>query len=150
MLAYLKVKVKSLAEEAKIIRHEEHLAKCRERAAKERNKPFNSPFWGLRLHRTQDVRNEARCAHLAYGFLLGRSYEQMEPKNFQMMGKPNKHGRVYSDPNWDRIKKLALKYCESNTGDKIETAFNVWKAQAQAGPRKSTPNFIQKEAGKLI
>lgn len=69
----LRVKLKSLAEEARIIRREERRT------------------WGqlreeLHLHRVRDVRTEARATHLAYGFLRGRTLEQMEP------------GRVKLDP----------------------------------------------------
>lgn len=64
----LKVKVKSLAAEARIIRREEN------RAA--------SPQLKLELkeHRRGSVRNTTRQALLAYGFLRGRPYCMMEAK----------------------------------------------------------------------
>lgn len=80
---YLKVKVKSLAEEARIIRKEE-----------KRNKEFQR---GLKDHRTGIVREEARHTLLAYGFLRGRSYHQIEHKDSKA-------------PNWDKVKKMVEKY----------------------------------------
>jgi len=68
----LRVKVKSLAEEARIIRREEVRT------------------WGalrqeLQHHRTRDVRCAARAAHLALGFLKGRTLTQMEARRWQGM-----------------------------------------------------------------
>ncbi len=80
---YLKVKVKSLAAEARIIRTEER-----------RNKYFRS---GLAEHRKTVVRSAARHALLAYGFLRGRKYEEIERT-------------AQTPPNWDRVKKMVKKY----------------------------------------
>lgn len=52
---------------------------------------------GIHLHRVKDIRKEARNALLAYGFLRGLSYKQME--NFS-----------WTQPNWDRVEKLAIRY----------------------------------------
>jgi hypothetical protein len=62
---YLKVKIKSLAEEARIIRKEEFKSK-------------GQLQFGLYLHRIGKVRSEARHTQLAYGFLRGRKYSQLE------------------------------------------------------------------------
>lgn len=64
----LRVKLKSLAEEARIIRREERRT------------------WGvlrdeLHLHRVTVVRHEARCTHLAYGLIRGRTLQQMERRD---------------------------------------------------------------------
>lgn len=80
----LRVKIKSLAEEAKIIRKEEQRT------------------WGglrdeLHVHRVREVRNEARAAHLAYGFIRGRTLDQMEV-------------RALSAPDWEKIKYLCKRY----------------------------------------
>lgn len=64
---YLKVKLKTLAAEAKYIRKEERklygLDPRRER---------------LYQHRIRTVRKEARATHLAYRYLLGASYQTTE------------------------------------------------------------------------
>lgn len=65
----LKIKIKSLAAEAKIIRHAELKLK-RLQKLDSREKVY--------LHRVNIVRPEARAAQLAYGFLRGRTYEQLE------------------------------------------------------------------------
>lgn len=66
---FLKVKIKSLAEEARIIRLEERRAKAR---------GDYETLTSLYLHRTKDVRNEARATQLAYGFLKGRTRSEIE------------------------------------------------------------------------
>lgn len=66
---YLKVKIKSLADEARIIRKEE------------RKRPGPSYHrTQLRYHRITVVKMEARAAQIAYGFIRGRRLEQLESK----------------------------------------------------------------------
>ena len=83
---YLKVKIKSLAEEARIIRKETHRAK---------NISIKN---GLAEHRKGIVRFEARHTQLAYGFLRGLAYSQMESK-------------THTEPTWKRMRKMVEKYC---------------------------------------
>ncbi len=84
----LRVKIKSLAEEARIIRREE------KRAGK------SGQLYGeLRNHRVGVVRREARAAHLAYGFIKGRPYEQMESTVHQGNEAP-----------WAHVEKLVKRY----------------------------------------
>lgn len=80
----LRVKLKSLAAEAKIIRREETRT----------HSGLRAELW---LHRVSIVRSEARCTHLAYGFIRGRTLEQMEPKSD-------------SPPDWERVRKMLKKY----------------------------------------
>lgn len=76
-LARLRVKIKSLAAEARIIRQEEHRAL---RLSPEN--PDRLPrYRTLREHRKQDVRAAARAALLAYAFLRGRAYATVERPN---------------------------------------------------------------------
>ena len=63
----LKVKTLSLAEEAKIIKRLEK--GCIDEYG-------TNPIY---LHRTIDVRNEARATHLARAFLSHRQYKSIEP-----------------------------------------------------------------------
>ena len=63
---FLKVKIKSLAEEARIIKLEEA-----------RNKFLRASLY---LHRIGIVRHEARHTLIAYGFLRGRTYKSIESK----------------------------------------------------------------------
>jgi len=63
---FLKVKIKSLSEESRIIRAEE-------------KKVANVYLMGqLHWHRTNDVRIESRAAQLAYGYLRGKTLKQVE------------------------------------------------------------------------
>lgn len=68
---YLKVKLKSLAAEAKIIRAEEKKAK------KYKNQELLS---GLEWHRKDVVRSAARHTLLAYAFIRGVPYKKVEAK----------------------------------------------------------------------
>lgn len=86
---YLKIKIVSLAAESRLIRREE-----RRFPRGRRNHPVCE---GLRAHRTYDVRNEARAALLAYGYLRGRPYGAMEAK-------------TYTSPDWTRVAALVSKY----------------------------------------
>lgn len=85
--AALRVKVKSLAAEAKIIRREE-----------ERAKSWHE-WMSLKDHRKGIVRREARAAQLALAFLRGMSYETVEPVV-----------RPGNEAPWKRVKELVLKY----------------------------------------
>ncbi len=80
----LRVKVKSLAEEARIIRKEERRTFGRLREL-------------LHHHRVWRVRMEARASHLAYGFIRGRTLEQME--------------RIrHTEPDWDKVRSMCKRY----------------------------------------
>lgn len=62
----LKVKAKSLADEARTIRKEERRTRGEELRAE------------LHWHRVGVVRREARATHLAYGIVLGRPLDRIE------------------------------------------------------------------------
>ena len=84
----LRVKLKSLAVEARIIRREEQRS------------------WGpllneLHLHRVHEVRWAARDTHLAYGFIRGRTLQQMEA---------NCNDEDWVAPRWESIRKMLKKY----------------------------------------
>lgn len=100
MKVFLKVKIKSLAAEAVIIRREE-------RRFKKRNHPVRLD---LAAHRRFAVRPEARDALLAYGFLRGRAYKQIEAK-------------AHKPPNWQNVSRLAAKY---GTPDAMKS-FEYWR-----------------------
>jgi len=94
MRIYLKVKITSLAEEAKIIRRYKRRLRAKPRA------PGESPpaaWWGLRHHHLSIVRPEARAALIAYGFLRGRRYRQIEAK-------------CHEPPDWKRVGQIVEKF----------------------------------------
>lgn len=110
--AYLKVKIKSLAEEAKIIRKEE------KGPHSDRDEYGHSARqMGLQLHRTGVVRREARHALLAYGFLRGRRYRQMEAK-------------CEFPPDWESVQRMVVKYGLQGYGWKL------WKRGEQEAAKE--------------
>lgn len=80
----LRVKSKSLAEEARIIRKEEART----------HGPMRNR---LQQHRRGIVRLEARATGLAYGFIKGYAWEKMEPKSSTL-------------PDWARVRQMLKKY----------------------------------------
>ena len=82
----LRIKAKSLAAEARIIR----AAKRRQNGATKME---------LDAHRREVLRPQARATCLALGLLRGTAYEAMEPD-------------AKSPPNWDEVKRLLSKYGE--------------------------------------
>ena len=93
----LRVKVRSLAEEARIIRHEERRALGKERWASRHGKSSDGTYARLRGHRVHVVRPEARATQLAVAYLRGKPYAEVE-------------GPTSSTPDWSRVGRLVLKY----------------------------------------
>jgi hypothetical protein len=85
----LRVKLKSLAAEARIIRREE----ARTRGAIQSE---------LRWHRTQDVRCEARLSCIAYGLIRGKSTDRLEPRV--------RPGNELSESHWKAIGAMLKKF----------------------------------------
>lgn len=71
----LRVNIKSLAAEARIIRHEEEVCE-------------NCYRYGLEIHRVTRLRRESRYAQLALGFLRGRKYTEVE-RSYKNAGAPD-------------------------------------------------------------
>jgi hypothetical protein len=140
----LKVKIKSLAAEARIIRQEERRALGRRKAkAKRRDMgrgfpepdPDYSVFLGrdldlhgrLRGHRLADVRREQRSSLLAYAFLRGRPLAAVEPKR-------GPEHEWQAAARWKRVEELVKRF---GTTSWVQTdkaaqadAFLAWKAPA--------------------
>jgi hypothetical protein len=123
-IRYLKIKVKSLAAEATMIRKEENKAKSHYRyLAKKQGREWEyeqtvKEFWGLRHHRKWDVGTESRAALIAYGYLRGLQYSQIE--------KPDK----CNSPDWSRIKRLAVKYGPTNARPIVgDTLIDQWREE---------------------
>lgn len=86
----LKIKLKSLAAEARIIKTQE--------------RKMRGPKWGpsyqrslLRQHRLDVIRPECRATHLAYGYLRGHPIDRIEPC-------------AKSEPDWGRVVSMIKKY----------------------------------------
>jgi hypothetical protein len=87
-IRFLKVKVKSLAAEAAIIRLEE----CRSHGELRQQ---------LRSHRQREVRSEQRATQLAYGYLRGKSRAMIEPG-------------AKSEPDWVKVQRMCVKYGDAS------------------------------------
>lgn len=90
----LKVKLKSLAAEARIIRKEER-------------KTHGQLREELYRHRIDVVRRVARNTHIAYGIIRGKTIDQIEPSR-------------QTEPDWDSINKMIMKYGPLNTEDRAK------------------------------
>lgn len=90
----LRIKVKSLAEEAKIIRKEE----------KRTHSDLRNQ---LRNHRVLVVRTESRLAGLALGIIRGKTLGSMEPTS-------------HTPPDWGRVRSMLKKY---GNPEMVEPAF---------------------------
>lgn len=89
----LKVKVKHLAEEARIIRKEEQ-------------KNYGDTRDWLYLHRINGVRPECRATHIAYAFAKGTPLKAVEryPENIPITV-------------WSRVTKMVKKYSPKSTNE---------------------------------
>lgn len=100
-LDHLKVKIKSLAAEASIIRFEER----RSRDSHKRMK--------LAEHRRGIVRREARHSLLAYGFLRGRAYASMEPT-------------CHTPPSWEAVKRIVNSFGGYKASERFDNELKAW------------------------
>lgn len=107
MKAFIRVKIKSLAVEARIIRYEERRSLARE---------HTSLYRRLRDHRRDVVRPEARAAQLAYAFMREKPYSATE--------QPRKD----NPPPYRRVAELVSKY-NRMPKDRARDAVSEWIKQ---------------------
>ena len=115
---HLKIKIKSLAAEAAIIRHAERKARRRVdwvKAHGSDNDLFDARYAreSLSDHRRGVVRSEARHSLLAYGFLRGRAYSSMETV-------------THTPPDWARVKDLVGRFGGDKAGLRFSNELKVW------------------------
>lgn len=125
-LPQLKVKIKSLSAEARIIRHQEY---------KQRDSARRIKFTGkkkvdaqreieqaslrrlneeLHLHRVGNVREESRHSQLAYGFLRGKPYKAIENFSYEM-------------PKWAKVEAIAQRFGVMDERE-LQQKFAEWKS----------------------
>lgn len=104
---HLKMKIKSLAAEAEMLRREE------------------VKWWGpsahrydLHNHRKQVVGPESRHSLLAYGFLRDLPYGVME-------------SHIYTKPDWTKVENIAKRFCDEDWRV-VGQRFARWKDEASA------------------
>lgn len=93
------------------------------------NSAYSPTLRGIHLHRVNEIRKEARCALLAYGFVRGKSYQSME--NF-----------AWTQPNWDRVEKLAIRYSDTIEQD-VKQRFAQWRDEGLGGVKARWIETIQ-------
>lgn len=110
----LKIKLKSLAAEAKIIRKEE-------------GRSFGDLRCEMHGHRVNLIRSESRHTHLAYGFLRGQTLVQIEP-------------RSYSAVDWERVYVMVKRYGDGSKTQR--TAFDRWKEERAVFVKEETQELV--------
>ncbi len=109
MKTYLRIKIKSLAAEAVLIKFEErkwfkwigtkeiHDKEGKLVATNDVYRKDHPLRMSLRQHRIDVVRPECRHSNIAYGYMRGRAYKQIENK-------------CYIQPNWERVAEIVRKF----------------------------------------
>lgn len=122
MKIYLKMKVKTLAVESMMI----HAAQRRiKRRVHKKGKTLDpaagsSAFWGMQHHRIEVVRREARSSLLAYGFLRGRLYGEIE-------------NNAYTKPDFKRVFGIIERFRDGPEKiQDITQRFAEWRDTAEA------------------
>lgn len=144
MKSHLKVKVFSLSAEMTFIHRQELKWKEKARAARQRQKEqavkyCEDNFWSHRWHR-QDLKTEARTAHLAYGAMRNVPYWKMEYISLSALRGYNREA-----PNWEAIVSTIERFSkdEPNRAD-IMQRFSEWLADAKTwydGNEKRIPEY---------
>lgn len=125
----MKVRIKELAQEAKYIRHEETKIKSKQKIVnwcyawgKPRIEPddISQDFLKLRSHRTHEVREAARAAQLAYGFLRGIPYLEIECKRKQ------EKEWLFKNRITPEIKRLAKKFGNLYGKESYDEEIDKW------------------------
>ena len=107
LLTNLKIKLKALGAESRIIRHEE---------LKRRGKNWAMKGTQFYFHRVGQLRKTIRENHLAYGFLKGRTYRQLE-----------QHPKT--SPNWNNVLKHIERFSVSSSVQR--ESFVKWNSEVE-------------------
>lgn len=123
---FLKVKIKSLAAEARIIRLEETRA-------------IGTLREELHNHRVLDVRSECRATHIAYAYIRGRRFDQVE----QLPRDVHPFWWYRQKPVFCRALRMILKYgdTEGLTQEQITGEFIDWLLTGEKIPQMPWTNL---------
>lgn len=142
-LIKIKIKIKHLALEPAIIKHEEQ--KCLKSAAYHRNKKqadleefnrgYTGQYYSYRDHRILHVRPEARATQLVYAFLRDKRYSEVETTRPMLINVGKGHNSWWYAHNEadiiDRMSRMIYKYGE----DKVPL-LNLKELQDRLGVEK--------------
>jgi hypothetical protein len=112
MKTYLKIKIHTLADEAR------HIQREKKRWIKKDGRRDHPLRLSLHWHNRDVVRPESRAAHLAYGYLRGRKYRQMEAK-------------CYSPPDMSRVRILVKSFGLEKDTKKVEADLKKWFEESE-------------------
>jgi hypothetical protein len=126
---FLKIKIKYMANEAQIIRFEENKTKKEYRylsAKQGREDEYQralKEFWDMRHHRTFDLRRESRSTLVAYGFIRGKSYANVE------------NAGIDNPPDWCKVLGMVTKYGTIKDRLAATKALKEWTGYDAALPK---------------
>lgn len=130
---FLKSKIKTLSAESALIKADEAklIRLARKRAAKGKSRAnLHKNHAGFHIHRQQMVRNEARHSQLAYGFLRGRQYPEMEQA-------------CYTIPDWAKVEGIVKRFADEDWRS-VGQRWAEWKDAASAAAVESRTATTQK------
>lgn len=136
--AHLKIKLKSLAAEARIIRHAERRQKThahRDGISEEHKADHLHALADLQSHRRGVVRHAARESLLAYVFLRGKPYAAAEPRVRVYEELRDHHGRtraVANRPNLKRVEACVGRFKPFGWHPELDLAWAKWREDAEA------------------
>lgn len=129
MKSHLKVKVFTLGAEMSYIHRQEIKWKEKARVARQKArdpKYLEDNFWSLRHHR-KELKVEARHTHLAYGFMKGRSYREMEQFCYGDI-----KGYGSTPPDWAKIEQMIDRFSQDEPDPRdVMQKFSEWLASAK-------------------
>jgi hypothetical protein len=131
----LRVKIKSLAAEARIIRAEEAL---HPRSSREHQ--------SLSHHRREVVSREQRAALVALAFVRGVPYAAVERN-------PRCNRRPFDrpGPDWSRVAKLASRYGRTNLAEKqVWEAIVAWRSAVACEPKEPPAAAVMPTIGAVL
>ena len=121
-ITHLKIKAKTNMAEARYIRKEERKVLRHQRwlqnfeDTEDARQQAYDRFWGLHSHRTNELRKEARATYLAYAYLRGTPYSEVEntadPQSW-FIGKTGNNELIvhpHLQSTMTRVAKMASKF----------------------------------------
>lgn len=113
----LKIKIASLSEEARIIRAEE-------------KKHIGERHNAIHNHRVVDVRRAQRATLVAYGYLRGKAYRQIEPKTRWDVAPYDRPG-----PDWNKVENMCVTYGPYEASQKAELRAKITRWRLEPPPQ---------------
>lgn len=168
----LQIKLKTLAAEARFIRRAEKAKKRAAQRARNLTFPYNNlphpdklneiyvqrGIWnsqhlgalaGLHHHRTVVVRREARAGYIAYGFMRGKTYRQVENGTVYAQGKSNLPTLDREQQAvWKRAREIVSSF---HSKDEATLAkFDEWQSVGVSAPVVPPVEYVEVELPEIV